>query len=183
MADDTEDIEVIDTEGYSSGKEKKKSFRNIVLDLVSASAEALSKEMTTGGKRKRISEGIVYEDFVPNTIEIACNTIRSLKSTLIAEVKTFPEDIVQLVKTIKERLERLSKAKDKKIMEILSGYNRLSPKKSPDGYSEKEKFTSTKNLYIEKVEEMYEHERLELYIQLYESLMILLHKVNYFEEL
>ena len=169
-----DDIQIDDSMGGGgSGKSKdKRSFKNIVLDQYKRCCDEGSKEMTTGGVRRRILNNELVEFDAPNQIELFINNVEILRVLLapyIIKHKNFIEP------QINDFDNKLSGLEDK----YRRGYDilKINLKKN-----RKNDFRVDNTRMIKRYEDEYNMVKFEFYKNgLFKVLSLLLNKINYLD--
>ena len=88
MGDEEGGFEFEDSEGYKKGEDKL-SIRQIILKQLQKCMNEGSKEMTKGGTIKKIVDGKVIEEPIPNQREVFINSVEMLVIPLLKRFRNY----------------------------------------------------------------------------------------------
>lgn len=115
---DIEKIEYEDIEG--GGPTQATGIKDIILRQYQRCCTEGSKEMNSGGVKKRVINGQVYEIAVPNQIEIFINSVEILKISLIPKLDKDTKPIEKKIDGKYEELDKINKSYDSQANELIN---------------------------------------------------------------
>ncbi len=166
-------FEFEDSESYKKGEDKL-SVRQIILKQLQKCMTEGSKEMTRGGTVKKIMDGRLIEESIPNQRELFINSVEMLKIPLLKRFQSY------ISKKDDNEIKKLFESTESKLKELKEEHSKI--RKDIIYSKNKPAHSEAVNNKLGLIYNEFEIEKVEIYKQLLIAITYLLDEEHYFEE-
>jgi|26BtaG_2_1085354.scaffolds.fasta_scaffold01187_6 hypothetical protein len=180
MAEEIQEMETIETEGYRAGSEY--GLKTIIYKQLQKCIDEGSKEMTGGGTITRVIDGKPISIAVPNQREIYVNCCEHLRFLLLNHILEYKEK-VEKIAGIKDYLKEMEKQVKEIDKEYNEAKNKLEKEFSELSYNKQYEYENLFSVNMQKISDNKEIKLVQLYKYDFMQVMpSLLAETNFFGE-